>query len=70
MKSLNVVFRELIGRKIRQVKGEDDLRSPLDCSGQDVPIIRIGENQRIDQTLMAGHEAVTNSLVHEQLCTL
>ena len=51
--------------KVREIVGHDDVGTGAYGSGQDMAVVRIGQRKGCDQVFVAGHEAVTDGLVHK-----
>ncbi len=52
-------------REILQIKRNDCIGITSDGSSQDMPIMRVGQIQRIDQGFVAGDQRITNMQVHQ-----
>ena len=53
------------GRKVREIVGHDDVGTGAYGGSQDMAVVRIGQGKGRDQIFVAGHEAVTDGLVHQ-----
>ena len=56
---------EDLRRKIGKVVRDDDTRLTTNRRGEYVPVMRIGQLQLIDQTLVAGDQTIGDRCVHE-----
>jgi hypothetical protein len=59
-----------IGWEIDQVPGHDSIRFGLNGSGQDMPVVFIGERQAFDVLLVIPDQTITRMQVHELPCSL
>lgn len=50
--------------EITQIVGDDQTRAAVNCRGEHVPVIRVGQRKRGDKRLVTGDQAVWHVLVH------
>ena len=65
MPDLDAVDGDRISGEIGEVEREDDLRSRVDCGGENMPVIRVGQAQALDQPLVAGDQRVAGIAIHQ-----
>jgi hypothetical protein len=64
----DAVFLECLVGKVREIVGDNHVRSPANGSRQDMPIIRVWQGEGGNQLLEILNEAVANMLIHEISC--
>lgn len=65
MSCLDPEWRQQFAWKMLYVERHDDIGTPSDSSCQDVPVVRIGENQLRDQGFMADYQRILDRLIHQ-----
>ncbi len=62
---LDAECRQPFCREVPLVEGDDHARIAADGCGKDMPVIRVGQGQAVDQVFMPGDQSIRDSLVHE-----
>ena len=64
MPNLDVVGSERRFRKMPQVQRYDHIDSADNCRGNDMPVVRVGQFDAVDQVLIARDQAILDALIH------
>ncbi len=64
----DAVFLECLVGKVREIVGDNHVRSPANGGRQDMPIIGVWQGEGGNQLLKILNEAVANMLIHEISC--
>ena len=63
---LDAVGGQCVGREVADVVGHDHLCAAADGGGEHVAIVRVGQDEPVDQVLVARNDTVLHRVAHER----